>query len=41
MPLEVSGAIDWAMDQLEMPCSSNATTYIMSATALLSASILF
>lgn len=39
-PTEVYGAIDWAMDQLEIDCS-NATTVVMGASTLLVASFAF
>lgn len=38
-PAEVYGAIDWAMDQLDIDCS-NATTFVMGASTLLATSIL-
>jgi hypothetical protein len=40
MPQEVAGAMDWALDQLDM-CNSSATTFLIGASTLLVASIAF
>lgn len=40
MPTEVAGAMDWALDQLDM-CGSGATSFIIGASTLLVASIAF
>ena len=39
-PTEIYGAIDWAMDQLDIDCS-NATTVVMGASTLFVASFAF